>query len=108
MRGWLGVGIQNISPELAESFELPEPQGAIITHIMPSSPAEQAKLKQGDIITQINGQRVHDFRDTLAHISRQKPGSDITVTVLREGKTLEKKTKVSERPQQEANIRRHR
>ncbi len=108
VRGWLGVGIQNISPELAESFELPEPQGAIITHIMPSSPAEQAKLKQGDIITQINGQRVHDFRDTLAHISRQKPGSDITVTVLREGKTLEKKTKVSERPQQEANIRRHR
>jgi serine protease DegS len=108
VRGWLGVGIQDISAELAESFELPEPQGAIITHIMPDSPAEQAKLKQGDIITQINGQRVHDFRDTLAQISRQKPGSDITITVLREGKTLEKKTKVSERPQQETDTRRKR
>ncbi|MBI3562703.1 MAG: Do family serine endopeptidase [Gammaproteobacteria bacterium] len=101
VRGWLGVGIQDISEELAKSLNLKDPSGAIITHIMPGSPADKAKLERGDIITQINGRAVHDYHETLEQISRQKPGSEISLTVLRDNKALLKKAVTAERPVQD-------
>jgi serine protease DegS len=101
VRGWLGVGIQDISEELAESLNLKEPSGAIITHIMPGSPADKAKLERGDIITQVNGKPVRDYHETLEQISLQKPGSEITLTILRNNKSLQKKTLIAERPLQD-------
>lgn len=103
IRGWLGVGIQDISDELAESLNLKDPSGAIITHIMRGSPAEKAKLERGDIITHINGKLVHDYHETLEQISRQKPGSEITLTVLRNNKVLQTRTFIAERPLQDTN-----
>ncbi len=101
VRGWLGVGIQDISDELAESLKLTEPTGAIITHIMQGSPADKAKLERGDIITHVNGKQVRDYHETLEQISRQKPGSEISLTILRNNKSLQKKTVITERPLQD-------
>lgn len=106
IRGWLGVGIQDISEELAESLNLKDPTGAIVTHVMQGSPADKAKIERGDIITQINGQAVHDYHETLEQISRQKPGSEITLVVIRGNKPIQKKAIITERPLQEASKRR--
>lgn len=106
VRGWLGVGIQDISDELAESLQLKDATGSIITQTMPNSPAEKAGLQRGDVITHINGNKVQDYRETLEQISRQAPGSEITLSILRDNKPLQKKAVTVERPVQEARKRR--
>lgn len=100
IRGWLGVKIQDITPELAESFKLAEPAGVIITNIILNGPADQAGLDRGDVITHIDDQKVHDLRQTLDQISKHKPGEQISLRIVREGKTLTKKATVIERPTQ--------
>lgn len=100
IRGWLGVKIQDITPELAESFKLAEPSGVVITNIILNGPADQAGLDRGDVITHINDQKVRDLRETLDQISKHKPGEKISIRIVRDGKTLTKKATVIERPTQ--------
>ena len=92
VRAELGVMIQPITPEIAESFGLDEPSGALISQIMPGSPAERAGLEPGDIIIEFNNEKVNDFNDLPRMVNLQEVGSKATVIVLREGK--EKKLKV--------------
>ena len=98
IRGWLGVKIQDINPELAESFKLSSPEGVVITNIILNGPADQAGLDRGDVITHIAGKKVRDMRETLDQISMHKPGEQITVTIIRKGKELTKQATVIERP----------
>jgi serine protease DegS len=100
IRGWLGIKIQDITPKLATAFELDSTDGVVITNIVVNGPADKAGLDRGDIITHINGKKVRDFRETLNEISINKPGSEIKLTVIREGKKIEKTATVSERPTQ--------
>jgi len=98
IRGWLGVRIQDISPDLAASFNLKSTDGAIVTNIVLNGPADKAGLDRGDIIIEIAGKKVRDVRDTLNTISEHKPGEQIDITVIRDGKTLTKQATVIERP----------
>ncbi|MEJ2391846.1 MAG: Do family serine endopeptidase [Gammaproteobacteria bacterium] len=98
IRGWLGVKVQDISPDLAESFKLASTDGAIITNIILNGPADKAGLDRGDVIIQIAGQKIHDVRDVLDLISKHKPGDDIAVTIIRKGKEITKHATVIERP----------
>ena len=98
IRGWLGVKIQDISPELAESFNLKSTDGAIITNIVLNGPADKAGLDRGDVIIEVAGKKVRDVRDTLNQISQHKPGERIDITVIRNGKTLSKQATIFERP----------
>ena len=98
IRGWLGVKIQDISPELAESFNLKSTDGAIITNILLNGPADKAGLDRGDVIIEVAGKKVRDVRDTLNQISQHKPGERIDITVIRNGKTLSKQATIFERP----------
>lgn len=100
IRGWLGIKIQDITPKLAKAFELDSTDGVVINNIVVNGPADKAKLDRGDIITHINGKKVRDFRETLDKISMHKPGEQIKLTIIREGKKLEKMATVSERPGQ--------
>jgi serine protease DegS len=98
IRGWLGVKIQDISPDLADSFKLKSTDGAIITNIILNGPADKAGLDRGDIIIEVAGKKVRNVRDTLNAISQHKPGADIRITFIRNGKTLSKQATIIERP----------
>ena len=85
-RGWLGVVIQEVNKDLAESFGLDKAAGALVAQVVPDSPAEQAGLKNGDIITGFNGQAVTMSSDLPHYVGRVKPGEKATIDLVRNGK----------------------
>ncbi len=87
-RGWLGVSIQPVTEEIARSFGLRSPQGALISDIMAGSPAEKSGLKQGDIITRFAGKEVKDPRQLQLMVADTPVGQKVEVEVFRDGKTL--------------------
>ena len=101
VRGWLGVAIQNITEDLAESFELESLDGVIISNIIRNGPADQAGLTRGDVITRINGAEVKNVRSALNLISQAKPGSTVKISGIRQGKKLEVDATVMQRPRQD-------
>ena len=101
-RGWLGVQIQPVTREIADSLGLKEAEGALITAPQPGSPAEGAGLKSGDIITAVNGETVKDARDLARKIAGTAPGTQVTLTVVREGKTETFKLKIGHLMEREA------
>jgi serine protease Do len=87
-RGFLGVQIQNLTPEMRESLDLdPEQQGIIVADVTPDGPAEQAGIEQGDIIVSYNGRTIESTTDLRNLVARTQPGADATVTVLRDGES---------------------
>ncbi len=101
IRGWLGVAIQNITEDLAQSFELKSLDGVIISNIIRNGPADQAGLTRGDVITRINGDAVNNVRSALTLISQAKPGSTVKISGIRRGKKFEADVTVMQRPKQE-------
>lgn len=85
-RGWLGVQIQPVTEDLAEGLGLDKARGAIISNLTEESPALKAGLKQGDTILKANGEDIDDARDLARTIAKVKPGSDIPVDIIRDGK----------------------
>jgi serine protease Do len=82
-RGWLGVGIQNLSEDLAESFNYESTEGALVGHVDPKGPAKKAGLKQGDIIVQAGKERIKNVNQLRNYIASLKPGVDLDVTIVR-------------------------
>ena len=84
-RGWLGVSIQPVSKDLAESFGMEQAEGALIAQVEPGSPGTEGGLKAGDVILEVNGQEV-DHSTTLPRlIGETAPGEDVDLSVLRDG-----------------------
>jgi serine protease Do len=86
-RGWLGVRIQDVTPDVAEAMELSVAEGALITDV-PDGPAKDAGLLAGDVITTFNGQAVTDVRDLTRTVADSPIGEAVPVVVLREGKEM--------------------
>ena len=84
-RGWLGVVIQEVNKELAESFGLDKPSGALVAKVLPGSPAEEAGFRDGDIITKFNGQPINLSSDLPHQVGRVTPGSKARVNIVRNG-----------------------
>jgi serine protease Do len=84
-RGRLGVGIGEVSKDVAESLGLPRPQGALVARVEPGSPAEKAGVEAGDIITNFNGTVIEKSGDLPRLVGNTKPGSKSTLTILRKG-----------------------
>ena len=114
-RGWIGVEIQEITPELAESFKLPKvpsaqggpsgqnagpgaARGAIIAGVMRGGPADQAGVKPGDVLLEIGGKPVSDSPGMLNLIAQLKPGEKVNVTLSRAGKNVELAVLIGKRP----------
>lgn len=84
-RGWLGVSIQDVDRNLAESFGLDRPQGALIAQVGRGSPAEQAGLQPGDIIISFDGESIETSADLPHVVGLIAPGTVVTATIVREG-----------------------
>jgi serine protease Do len=86
-RGWLGVSVQPVTPEIAQVFHLQgEARGALIGDVTKQSPAEKAGLKPGDIVLSLNGSDIRDSRDLSLKVSRMAPGNTAKLKVFRDGK----------------------
>ncbi len=97
-RGWLGVVIQEITPEIAETIGVKE--GILVSQIAPNSPAEKAGLRAGDIIIAIDDEKVREVRDLQFRIMKTPPGTEVKLSIIREGKTQVIKVKVGEMPEE--------
>jgi serine protease Do len=98
-RGWLGVTIQNLTPELAKEFGLKKSTGALVTDIFRGSPAEKADLKRGDIILEVNGKNIRNVEALRNIVAQSKVGSSIELKVRRESKTFPVSVSITEFPQ---------
>jgi serine protease Do len=95
-RGRLGVRIQPMTKELAQSFKLQEPNGALIATVEPGSPADKAGLKPGDVVLAFNGQQIDDPNKLPRLVAATKPGGSATLKIWRDGKAEEVKFTAAE------------
>ena len=86
-RGWLGVAIQEVTPEIARAVGLKEHRGAMVTSVYAGDPADKAGIRPGDIILRIDGQDIADTRALTRIIGSLKPESAVKVTVFRDGRS---------------------
>ena len=84
-RGWLGVQIQSVTPEVAGSLGIANPKGAIVANVVPDSPAAKAGFVQGDVITSINGKEVQDSQDLTRRVAAIAAGKTASFSVMRDG-----------------------
>ena len=90
IRGYLGVHIEDVTPQMAQAFGLSHGGGALIADISPNGPAAKAGLKRGDIIEKLNGHRVEDFEELSVEISEMAPGAVAHLQIVRNGQTMQK------------------
>ena len=88
-RGYLGVGIGDLNPDLAEEFGVSNTQGAVITQVFPNTPAETAGLLTYDVIIAIDGRPVVSQPDLRLKVSQVPPGQEVTMTIIRDGAQIE-------------------
>ncbi len=98
IRGWLGVSIQEVTPDLAKQFDAPSTKGALVADVLEDSPAGKAKLERGDIITGYNGTTVKDPTHLRTLVAETAPDTKVKVTVLRDGKERELRVVIGELP----------
>ena len=98
-RGWLGVIIQDVTRELAESFSMNIPRGALISRVLPNTPAEKSNLEVGDIIIKFNENEVNKSSDLPPIVGSTKTGSKVPVEVIRSGKRSTLSVTVEELPE---------
>jgi serine protease Do len=100
-RGWMGVQIQSITSEIADSLGMKEARGAIVAEPQPGSPAAKAGIQAGDVITSLNGTPVKDSRDIARKVGMMAPGASIKFDYLRKGQTKSVELTLGEMPNQQ-------
>lgn len=103
-RGWLGVLIQDVTRELAESFGMDKPRGALVAKVLKDSPAEEAGLEVGDVITRFNGEPVVRSSNLPPLVGISPVGEKVRVEILRKGKTKILKVKLGELPDDDVQV----
>jgi serine protease Do len=100
-RGWLGVLIQDVTRELAESFGMKRPAGALVAKVLKDGPAAKAGIEVGDVIIEFGGQRIDSSSDLPPVVGRSAVGADTRVMVIRNGKRQSLTVRVEELPKDE-------
>ncbi len=98
VRGWLGVSIQSLTPELAKQFELTDGKGVLVGDIVEDSPADKGGLQRGDIIVEVQGKKIDDPNQIRNMVAGIEPGQEIEMKIIRENKPITKNLTVSELP----------
>jgi serine protease Do len=98
-RGWLGVEIQQVTPEVAESLGLKAGEGALVANVTKKSPGLAAGLHQGDVITNFNGKAIKELRDLTRSVADTRPGTRVPVAVWRDGHELSLNAEIGKAPE---------
>ena len=101
-RGWVGIAVQELTPELAESFKLKDTMGVLIAEVVRGSPADKAGIKAGDILVSIDGKPLADSTAMLETISALPPGKEAALMLLRNQSEIVIQVKVGKRPKPKA------
>lgn len=96
VRGWLGVQVQRVTPELAKSFGLERDRGALVADVMPDTPAERAGLERGDIIVEFNDRKIEEMTDLPRIVATTPPGVEVPVKLMRKGQEKVVQVKIAE------------
>jgi serine protease Do len=94
-RGYLGVNIQSIDPDLAKAMKLEQSKGALVAEVVPGGPADKAGIKTGDVIVSFDGKSVHDSHDLPAMVAAAAIGRQVPITLVRNGKEIKIDTVVA-------------
>jgi len=100
-RGWLGVQIQEVTAPMAEQFGLDEARGALVSQILPDTPAGKAGIQRGDVIVEFNGQKIGEWRDLPVIVAQAPVEKDAKVVVVRNGKPKELRVRIGRLPDDE-------
>ena len=103
-RGWIGVSIQELTPELAQEFGLTRTKGALVSDVVKDSPAGRAGIVRGDIILGLNGKEIKDVSSLRNMVAQSRAGSEIALKVLRSGKEFTVKVTIAELPREVAEV----
>jgi serine protease Do len=99
VRGWMGVGLQDITPAVAEALGRTDARGVVVGEVSPSSPANAAGLQRGDVVVEIDGEPVVDSRALRMRISQSAPGTQVRLGIDRDGKRREVPLVLGELPE---------
>ena len=103
-RGWLGVGIQKITPELAKSFGLKEEKGALVSQVVKGGPADKGGLETGDVIVEFDGKKISDSNELPRMVASIPIGKAVSVKVLRAGSLVDREVKIGEMEEQKEEV----
>jgi serine protease Do len=103
-RGWMGVAIQNITPELAEYYGIDSTRGVYVAKVYEDNPAHEAGIKSGDVILEVNGEKIETSRDLTLTIANLKVDETVDVKIIREGKEKTVNVKLGKRPDQDPEV----
>ena len=103
-RGYLGVSIQDVSPDIASSVGLERATGALVTEPRPDGPAQKAGVQSGDIILRVNGDKIDDARDLARLIAQYDPETEVTLNIWRSGERIKVKVKLAQLEQEQALV----
>jgi serine protease Do len=103
-RGWLGIGIQEISKELAESFGMKGTNGALVSNVEKGSPAEKGGLEPGDVILKFDNKPIDTSADLPRVVGATKPGKQVPVEILRKGNTRNLSITLGEMPTEKDEV----
>jgi serine protease Do len=95
VRGWLGVGVQPVTAELADALHLETQQGALVAQVTPNSPAAKAGLERGDVIVRFGDKAIEKMRELPRAVAAAAPGKKVEIEVVRDGKHLKKSVEVA-------------
>ncbi len=97
-RGFIGVELQDVNADIAESFQLPSAEGSIIAGVVRGGPADRGGMRVGDVVVGVNAEKVRNQADLLSNVAAIAPGNKATFKVIRQGKPAELVITVAERP----------
>jgi serine protease Do len=101
-RGWIGVGLTNLDPDLKRRLQLDIDKGVVLQQVYPKTPAADAGLRAGDVLTSIDGQPVTESDALVRAIGGHRPGETVKLGLLREGKAKDVSVQLGQRPEEEA------
>jgi len=99
VRGWLGVSIQPLTPEMAESMDISEKKGVLVSQVFDDTPAAEAGIRPGDLVLEFNGKKVSEPNELQSAVAWTKPGTKAKVILIRDGKRKTVTVEIARRPE---------